>query len=82
MEDLIAGPQLLDAWSTKWWKEIWRQTWRIPTSGEDGTSPNMWIDTVDIAIDNGLKLGLTVCRHTKFTGPCRVCDRFISESNL
>lgn len=47
-----------------------RQTWITPTSGEEGTSPKTWIATVDIAIDNGLKLGLTVCRHTKFTGPC------------
>lgn len=36
------------------------QTCRTPTSGEDGTSPNMWIETVDIAIDSGLKLGLTL----------------------
>ena len=45
-------------------KKIWRHTWRIPTSGEEGTSPKMCIATVDIAIDNGLKLGLTQCRQT------------------
>ncbi len=36
-----------------------KQTWRTPTRGEEGTSPKMWIDTVDIAIDSGLILGLT-----------------------
>lgn len=47
----------------------WR-TWKTPTRGEEGTSPKMWIETVEIAIDKGLKLGLTQCKHTKFTGPC------------
>lgn len=36
----------------------------MPTSGEEGTSPKMWMETVEIAIDNGLKLGLTQWRHT------------------
>lgn len=40
------------------------QTCSTPTSGEEGTSPNMWIDTVEMAIDNGLTLGSTEWRHT------------------
>lgn len=39
-------------------------TWRTPTKGEEGTSPNTWIETVDMAIESGRKLGLTLCRHT------------------
>jgi hypothetical protein len=39
-------------------------TSRIPTRGEEGTSPKTWMATVDIAIDRGLKLGLTQWRHT------------------
>lgn len=36
-----------------------RQTSRTPTRGEEGTSPKIWMETVDIAIDSGLRLGLT-----------------------
>jgi len=39
-------------------------TCRTPTSGEEGTSPKTWIETVDIAIDSGLKLGFTQRRET------------------
>jgi len=39
-------------------------TCRTPTSGAEGTSPKIWIETVDIAIDSGLKLGFTQRRET------------------
>lgn len=39
----------------------------------------MWIETVDIAIDSGLRLGLTQWRHMKFTGPCNQHKTFIKD---
>lgn len=47
-----------------------RRSCIFPYRGEEGTSPKIWIKTVEEAIDSGLKFGLTQCRHTKLTGAC------------
>jgi hypothetical protein len=42
-----------------WLKRYVKQqisTWRSPTRGEESTSPNIWMETVGMAIDNGRKL--------------------------
>jgi hypothetical protein len=41
-----------------------------PTIGADGTSPKTCIQTVDMAMAKACRLGLTLLRETKFTGPC------------
>lgn len=52
-----------------------RRSCIFPYRGEEGTSPKIWIKTVEDAIDSGLKFGLTQCRHTKLTGACKKEER-------
>lgn len=42
----------------------------------------MWIETVEIAIESGLRLGGTQCRHMKFTGPCSEKSFYMNNKHL
>lgn len=51
--------------------QFWTQSWKSPTIGPEGTSPKMCTQTVDIAKAKACRLGLTLGREARLTGPCQ-----------